>query len=92
MRALNDAARGFELLIGTETNILPDGSLDYADELLAELDWVVASVHTSFGMGEREMTDRMIAAIEHPLRRRDRPPDGAQDRDARGPTRSTWSA
>ena len=41
---------GFELLIGTETNILPDGSLDYPDELLAELDWVVASVHTSFQM------------------------------------------
>ena len=66
VRALNDTLADFELLIGTETNILPDGSLDYADELLAELDWVVASVHTSFGMGEREMTDRMIAAIEHP--------------------------
>ena len=66
VRALNDTLADFELLIGTETNILTDGSLDYADELLAELDWVVASVHTSFGMGEREMTDRMIAAIEHP--------------------------
>jgi DNA polymerase (family 10) len=66
VRALNARLEGFELLIGTETNVLPDGSVDYDDELLAELDWVVASLHTSFGLGEREMTDRMIAAIEHP--------------------------
>ena len=57
---------GFELLIGTETNILPDGSPDYDDDLLAQLDWVIGSVHTSFGMREKEMTDRMVAAIEHP--------------------------
>ena len=55
------------LLIGTETNVLTDGSLDYDDELLAELDWVVASVHTSFAMSEADMTARMVAAIEHPL-------------------------
>ena len=41
------------LLVGTETNILPDGRPDYDDELLAELDWVVGSVHTSFNMTER---------------------------------------
>jgi DNA polymerase (family X) len=58
---------GITVLAGTESNVLPDGSLDYDDDLLAELDWVVASVHTSFRMPEREMTDRMIAAIEHPL-------------------------
>jgi DNA polymerase (family 10) len=67
VRAMDAELDGFDLLIGTETNILPDGSLDYPDDLLAELDWVVASVHTSFNMGEREMTDRMIAAVEHPL-------------------------
>ncbi len=50
-----------------EVNILPDGSLDYEDELLARLDWVIASVHTSFGVGEQAMTERMIAAVEHPL-------------------------
>src|SRR5215217_1906937 len=44
-----------------------DGSLDYPDELLERLDWVVASVHTSFRMRSKEMTDRMVAAIEHPL-------------------------
>jgi DNA polymerase (family X) len=66
IRELNARTEGIELLVGTETNILPDGSPDYPDELLARLDWVIASVHTSFGMGEREMTDRMVAAIEHP--------------------------
>jgi len=67
VRALNATFDDFELLIGTETNILPDGSVDYPDEVLAELDWVVASVHTSFQMGEAEMTARMAAAMEHPL-------------------------
>jgi DNA polymerase (family 10) len=67
IRALNDRLDGFELLIGTETNITTDGSPDYPDELLADLDWVIASIHTSFGMGARKMTDRLVAAIEHPL-------------------------
>ncbi len=67
VHALNAELDDFELLIGTETNILTDGSLDYDDELLAQLDWVVASVHTSFNTGEQAMTDRMVAAIEHPL-------------------------
>ena len=58
---------GLTLLAGTEVNILPDGSLDYEDDLLAQLDWIVASVHTSFRMGGKEMTKRMIAAMEHPL-------------------------
>ena len=48
-------------------NILPDGSLDYEDELLSDLDWVVASVHTGFAASEQKMTERMIAAMEHPL-------------------------
>jgi DNA polymerase (family 10) len=63
----NLAIDGIELLAGSEVNILPDGSLDYDDELLGELDWVVASVHTSFTIGTREMTERVIGAIEHPL-------------------------
>ncbi len=63
----NAGIEGIELLAGSEVNILPDGSLDYEDELLGELDWVIASVHTAFGMGEQAMTERMIAAIEHPL-------------------------
>ncbi len=67
IREVDAAMEGFRVLAGTETNVLPDGSVDYEDDLLAELDWVVASVHTSFGMGEEAMTDRMVAAIEHPL-------------------------
>jgi DNA polymerase (family X) len=66
IRALNERLEGIELLIGTESNILTDGSPDYPDELLARLDWVIASVHTSFGMGSEEMTARVVAAIEHP--------------------------
>jgi DNA polymerase (family X) len=58
---------GIELLAGSEVNILPDGSLDYADDVLAELDWVVASVHSSFRMASEQMTERMVHAIEHPL-------------------------
>jgi len=57
---------GIQLLAGSEVNILPDGSLDYPDELLAELDWVVASVHTSFRMSAAEMTARIVRAVENP--------------------------
>lgn len=66
IHAANLAIDGIELLAGSEVNILPDGSLDYADELLARLDWVIASVHSSFRMDERAMTERILAAIEHP--------------------------
>jgi len=67
VREANARVEGIELLTGSEVNILPDGSLDYEDELLGQLDWVIASVHTSFGMGEQAMTERMIAAVESPL-------------------------
>jgi DNA polymerase (family 10) len=66
IRALNASLDGIEVLIGTESNIGVDGAPDYPDDLLAELDWVIASVHTSFGMSEKDMTARMVAAIEHP--------------------------
>ena len=57
---------GISLLAGSEVNILPDGALDYDDELLAALDWVIASVHTSFGLDSDAMTERVIAAARHP--------------------------
>jgi DNA polymerase (family X) len=63
----NEQLDGFTVLAGSEVNILPDGSLDYDDDLLGELDWIVASVHTSFQMSEDEMTRRMVTAIENPL-------------------------
>jgi DNA polymerase (family 10) len=67
IHAANLAFDGIELLAGSEVNILPDGRLDYDDELLARLDWVIASVHSSFAMDERAMTERVIAAVEHPF-------------------------
>jgi DNA polymerase (family X) len=67
IRAADERYEGVRLLAGSEVNVLPDGSLDYDDDLLGQLDWVVASLHSSFRMGEDEMTARMISAIEHPL-------------------------
>jgi DNA polymerase (family 10) len=58
---------GIELFAGSEVNILPDGSLDYDDDVLAELDWIIASVHSSFRMASDAMTARIIRATEHPL-------------------------
>jgi DNA polymerase (family 10) len=66
-RIRSTEVEGIELLAGSEVNILPDGSLDYDDELLGELDWVIASVHSSFRMSGEEMTERIVRAIEHPL-------------------------
>jgi DNA polymerase (family 10) len=67
IRQIDSKLKGFDLLAGSEVNVLPDGSLDYADDVLDQLDWVVASLHTSFRMKEKEMTARMIHAMEHPL-------------------------
>ncbi len=67
VQELNERLDAFRVLAGSEVNIQLDGSLDYDDEVLAELDWVVASVHTSFRMSEKRMTERMTAAMEHPL-------------------------
>jgi DNA polymerase (family X) len=67
VREADASIPGIRVLAGSEVNILPDGSLDYEDELLGELDWVIASAHTAFGMSEQRMTERMVAAMEHPL-------------------------
>jgi DNA polymerase (family X) len=67
VREVDAAIDGIRVLAGSEVNVLPDGSLDYDDELLAELDWVIASVHTSFRMPAPEMTARIVATLEHPL-------------------------
>ncbi|MGE0449142.1 MAG: DNA polymerase/3'-5' exonuclease PolX [Vicinamibacterales bacterium] len=73
-RALSHAARvraedgrhGIRLLAGIECDILPDGRLDLADDCLAALDIVVASVHSAFAMERQAMTDRLLRAIENP--------------------------
>jgi DNA polymerase (family X) len=67
IRAIDAATEDIRVLAGSEVNVLPDGSLDYDDDLLGELDWVMASLHSSFRMKEREQTERMIRAMEHPL-------------------------
>ncbi len=67
VRELDTATRGIKLLAGSEVNVMPNGSLDYEDEVLAELDWVIASVHTSFQIGAERMSERIVRAIEHPL-------------------------
>jgi DNA polymerase (family 10) len=67
VRRLNEELEGLRVLAGSEVNINPDGSLDYEDEVLAELDWVVGSAHTSFRMSQEDMTKRLTAAMDHPL-------------------------
>jgi DNA polymerase (family 10) len=66
IRAWNKGKKGFRLLAGSEINIGLDGTLDYPDDLVEALDWVVASVHTSFSISPREMTARVLEAIENP--------------------------
>jgi DNA polymerase (family 10) len=61
-----NATRSFRLLVGSEINIGLDGSLDYPEDLVAALDWVVASVHTSFSISEADMTKRVVTAAENP--------------------------
>ena len=66
IKKLNKEFAPFYLFTGTECDILKDGSLDFSDEVLATLDYVVASVHSSFSLGEVAMTDRIIRAIQNP--------------------------
>lgn len=64
--ALNARLDGFRLFKGTECDILADGTLDYADEVLARFDYVVASVHSNFNQTPEEMTQRIVRAVSHP--------------------------
>jgi DNA polymerase (family 10) len=67
IRELNESfGAGFRLFAGSEVDILKDGSLDFPDDLLADLDYVVASVHSVFTLSEAEMTKRLIRAAENP--------------------------
>jgi len=64
--ALNARLKGIHLFKGIECDILPDGSLDYTDDVLASFDYVVASVHSHFNQTEAEMTQRIVKAVSHP--------------------------
>lgn len=61
---INDSLKDFRLLCGVEANIGKDGSLDVPRDLLAELDLVIASVHTHFRLSKKEMTERLVRAVE----------------------------
>ena len=63
---MNGVLEGIRLLKGSEVDILADGSLDYPDEVLADLDFVVASVHSRFNMETKEMTERIVKAVANP--------------------------
>jgi DNA polymerase (family 10) len=65
--AANEALAPFRVLRGIECDILPDGRLDLPDDVLAELDWVQASVHGGQRMPRREMTARVEAALRNPF-------------------------
>ncbi len=77
IRQVNESMTDFWLMAGIEVDILKNGDLDLALDLLAGLDWVNASVHSYFGLGRNEMTDRLLAAVRsgvvhcigHPLGR-----------------------
>ncbi|MGE3276078.1 MAG: DNA polymerase/3'-5' exonuclease PolX [Vicinamibacterales bacterium] len=66
IRELDARTEGITVLAGIECDILPDGRMDLADDCLAELDLVIASVHSAMQQDEAEMTDRMFRAIENP--------------------------
>jgi DNA polymerase (family 10) len=66
VREHNRGKRGFRLLAGSEVNIGTDGALDYPEDLLAALDWVIGSVHTAFSGDQKVMTGRVLEAIENP--------------------------
>jgi len=67
IRKLNKKFDCFRLFAGVECDILRDGKLDFEDEILAELDFAVASVHSVFNLSESEMTKRVIRAMESPF-------------------------
>ena len=66
IKKLNEDQEKFRIFSGSECDIKKDGSLDFSDEILGQLDYVVASVHASFTLSETEMTDRIIKAMQNP--------------------------
>ena len=67
VRELDAEIEGITILAGSEVDIRRSGTLDFPDEILAQLDIVVASVHSHFNLTEAEMTKRIVRAIENPF-------------------------
>ncbi len=63
---VNSRLHGFRVLKGIEADILQDGRVDYDQQVLERLDFVIASIHSRFNLGEKEMTARMLAAMDNP--------------------------
>lgn len=66
VRAADKRAKGIAIFVGTECDILASGKLDYPDDLLAEIDVVIASIHSGLGQDRKTVTRRTIAAMENP--------------------------
>src|ERR1700740_1696678 len=66
LHAASDSGLGIRVLAGGEVDILKDGSLDYSDEILSQLDVVVCSIHSYFNLDRAAMTERMLPAIQNP--------------------------
>src|SRR6059058_26186 len=66
IHSLSEEELGIRVLAGAEVDILKDGELDYSDEILAQLDVIVCSVHSYFNLDRTAMTERILAAIENP--------------------------
>ena len=66
IRSLNEEYGDIEIFCGTEMDILPDATLDFDDELLSELDFVIASIHSNFSQTQEQIMERLHAAIKNP--------------------------
>jgi DNA polymerase (family 10) len=64
---INEGLKGFQILKGTEVDILTDGKIDHPDRVLQKLDYVVAAVHSGFKQEKEKMTKRIVRALENPL-------------------------
>lgn len=64
---LNSRSKRVKLIFGAEVDILSDGTLDYPDEVLKDIDFVIAAIHSGFQQEERQITHRIVSALKHPL-------------------------
>lgn len=66
IREINEEYQDIEIFSGTEMDILPDGTLDFDDEVLAQLDFVIASIHSSFSQSQEQIMERLHSAMKNP--------------------------
>lgn len=87
IEAFNAAHPDFHLFKGTEMDILPDGSLDFEDQVLKELDFVIASIHSSFTQSQDKIMERLLTAMQNPYVHMIAHPTGRiiEDRDGYNP-------